>query len=212
MNTIITNFLFRNGYCPLPSVGSLKIITEPAKCILGTNSLIGPKSKIIMLSEEENKQSLLNDIAGSQAISLPEAEEKLESFCNSLKNLQDQQEVILEDAGKFYVDENGYLAFEEKKIFTNYFPDVVAERVVHPNQVHEILVGDKETNSTQMTSFYEEAKIEKRSKLWLYISLALIIVAGIFIYFSTTPHTNKKSGNRQGVVPTAADVTYKILK
>ncbi len=211
MQQIICNFLFRYGFCPLPSVGSLQITTDASKLLIGEHSIAAPRSKIQLLAQEQSRQPLVEYIANTQAISEYAANENLEKFVSEIKNLKDQDDLLIGEAGKFEVDENGYLIFTEQKIFTNYFPEVKANRVLRANQSHEILVGDKETTNERMTEYFSNEKTTGTSKLWLWICLALIIIAALVIFLMNAPGVNHASGNRKSITAEPAESSYKTL-
>lgn len=211
MQQIICNFLFRYGYCPLPSVGTLNITTDASKLNLGEHSISAPRTKIQLFSEEQSRQPLIEFIANMQATDTQTANEHLENFVAEIKNLKKQEDVIIGEAGKFEVDENGYLIFTEQKIFTNYFPEVKAKRVVRANQSHEILVGDKETTNGQMTEYFTNEKIAQPAKTWLWISLGLIVAAVLVIFLVKVPLVNHASGNRKAITAEPAGSSYKTL-
>ena len=75
-----------------------------------------------------------------------------------------------------------------------FFQSVVAERVIHPQAEHQILVGDKETTNTVMTEFLTE-KPEVRDRWWIWaIVLGAIGLLILLIYFTgangTSPFGN----------------------
>ena len=212
MQQIICNFLFRHGYCPLPSVGSLAISTEASKLILGEQRILAPRSKIQLLPQELSRQPLVEFIANTQATDVQTANENLENFVAEIKGLKEKEDVIIGEAGKFEVDENGYLIFTEQKIFTNYFPEVKANRVVRADQSHDILVGDKESNREKMTEYFSNEKVVGPGRTWLWISLGLLITIGLIIFLLKTPAANHASGNRQSIKAEPAGSTYKSLK
>jgi hypothetical protein len=72
------------------------------------------------------------------------------------------EELPFSSAGSFYRDENEDLQFKTVSLPGAYFPEVVAERVIHPDVAHNILVGDTETNSAAMTELLNTGEEKKR--------------------------------------------------
>ncbi len=212
MQQIICNFLFRQGYCPLPAVGSLAITTEAAKLNLGEHSISAPRSKIQLLAQEQSREPLVEYISHLQGTDLQTANANLEHFVTQIKSLKQHEDLVIGEAGKFEVDENGYLIFTEQKTFTSYFPEVKANRVVRANQSHDILVGDTASTKEKMTEFYSNEKISEPAKVWLWISFALLIASALIIFLFNAPGVNHASGNRQAIKAQPADSTYKSLK
>ncbi len=68
----------------------------------------------------------------------------------------------------------------------NLYEPVIAERIIHKNDEHAVLVGDKETTSGAMNEFYrEEVIIEKKYswKLWAIILLDACPVGLDILFF-----------------------------
>ena len=59
-----------------------------------------------------------------------------------------------------------------------------AERVIHPQAEHSILVGDKETTNTVMTDYFNEEPVVK-DRWWIWaIVLGLAALAILLFYFN----------------------------
>ncbi|MBC7865939.1 MAG: hypothetical protein H7X88_00240, partial [Gloeobacteraceae cyanobacterium ES-bin-316] len=119
-----------------------------------------------------------------KGISTTEVSFLLKKYCEGLQQLPAYGEMPMGQLGSFYMDENGKLHFKSVSLPAAYFPDVVAERVIHPDVAHEILVGDTHTNSTAMTELLQEEPIIK-SRWWIAaVVLAVLGVAVLFVYYS----------------------------
>jgi hypothetical protein len=62
---------------------------------------------------------------------------------------------------------------------------VKAERVIHPEAEHQILVGDKETTNTLMTEYFSEEVHVKKNRWWIWaIILCLVALIIILLYLN----------------------------
>ncbi|MBL0146223.1 MAG: hypothetical protein IPP48_11050 [Chitinophagaceae bacterium] len=67
-------------------------------------------------------------------------------------------------------------------------PSAHAERVIHEAAEHNMLVGDKETTTTQMTEYYADTSVVKdRWWIWTIILGFGGIAAILFYYFVLNP-------------------------
>ncbi|MEI2749380.1 MAG: hypothetical protein V9E88_11540 [Ferruginibacter sp.] len=93
-------------------------------------------------------------------------------YCNMLQHLDVYREVKLEHAGKFFVNADGVLKFRQKEIPSEFIPDVKLERVIHPNSVHQVRVGDTETTNVAMAEYYSESgNFHAKATWWIWASV-----------------------------------------
>ena len=84
----------------------------------------------------------------------------------------------------FFVDASGKINFKPEELPAAFTQTVFAERVIHPDAEHHILVGDKETTNTVMTELLAP-KSEIKDRWWIWaIVLGLIGIAAIVFYFT----------------------------
>ena len=206
MEKLLTAYLYEYKNCPLPSVGSLVLQPGHAKYLPGENKILAPIPFVELAEKESSADSLLQFISYKKNISIPEANSSLDNFCKQVKALGAYEDLPLATAGSFYMDENGRLHFKSVSMPAAFFPEAVAERVIHPDVAHHMLVGDKETNSTAMTELLNDDTVAK-SRWWIAaIILAVIALIILFIYYSQNGAGN--TGNAMPVEPTTAPKTY----
>lgn len=208
VENLITSYLFQNRVCPLPTIGTLRL--EEGNAILETaEKKISPPRPIIRFhSHELPADDLLNYIAVQKNIPVENASGLLSEYCTRLQNLDAFTEVPLQNAGKFYIGADGNLLFKSIDLPDAFFPAVHAERVIHPEASHAILVGDKETTNTVMTEFYNEEEVVKKSKWWIWpILLFVVSMIMIIIYFNDRYHS-PSMGNANKIIPAVETKTY----
>ena len=134
---------------------------------------------------EDSTGSLLSFIAAKTNSNTYEAAEALDHFCDKLKKEIETSSVAkLHGVGNFFINTYGEIKFLQEELPPFYLPPVRAERVIHPEAEHNILVGDKETTNTAMTDYFNEEPVEK-DRWWIWaIILGVIGLGAILIYFS----------------------------
>ena len=185
MQNQIASYLFQHKTCPLPGLGTLSVLHSGAEADFTNKSIAAPKSFIEFSETETDATGLLNYLAVTSGGSTYEVSEALDHFCDNLRNKMTQQsDVHVENVGSFFVDASGKINFKPEELPTAFTQPVFAERVIHPDAEHHILVGDKETTNTVMTELLAP-KSEIKDRWWIWaIVLGLIGIAAIVFYFT----------------------------
>lgn len=206
MENLLTDYLYEYKNCPLPSLGALVLQPGHAKNIPGESKMLPPIPFIELEEKEINHNSLVDFVAGKKKISTEEATALIYLFCNRVKRLEAFEELPLATAGSFYMDVDGRLHFKSVALPAAFFPEARAERVIHPDVAHNVLVGDKETNSTVMTEMLNVEVISK-SKWWIAaLVLGLLVIILLVAYYSQ--NNSGHWGNAMPVVPAKASNSY----
>ncbi len=206
MERVLTNYLYEFKICPLPGVGTLLLNPGHAHFLAGEKRMIAPIPFISLHEKERPVSGLHHFIADQYSISEAEAEGLLQHYCKQLQDMQAYEELPLDTVGSFYMDENGKMHFKSLSLPAAYFPDVLAERVVHPDVAHPMLVGDTHTNSTAMTEMLQDEPVTK-SRWWIAAAvLAVVGLAVIFIYYSS--YELGQTGNGRKVSTSPESKTY----
>jgi hypothetical protein len=186
MQDFIASYLIQRKECHLPLVGNFVFKSGPASLDIA-NKKIFPSADEIIFSENANyfSEGLKDYISHLQNIPLHEAEEKINNWCLHAKvKLDSGEKIAFDSIGSLQKDVVGNILFQREKDF-NFYEPVTAERVIHKNAEHAVLVGDKETTSGVMNEFYrDEVVTEKKSawKIWAIILLAISLLV-LIIYF-----------------------------
>ncbi len=185
MEELVSQYLFKNKQCPLPSLGVLNIIDGNAIAIYREGKISAPVTCIKLLDTALPPDDFIEYIAWKKSINTAEANELLNQYCNSLKNLDAYSEKKLPDAGKFFVNAEGNLVFKSIEIPLDFHAEVTAERVIHPASSHNMVVGDKETTNTEMAAYYSDIDSKSNDRWWIPAAcLAVIAAVSLFFYFN----------------------------
>ena len=195
---ILTSFLFQNRLCPLTGIGHLSFVQTSATPDFGNKKIAAPSAVIQFSSDEINSGSLIGYLASQSGNDANRAAEIYDQFCANLKNeLASKATAQLSGIGNFNVDGSGNINFQPVILPPVYSPEVTAERVVHPEAEHNILVGDKETTNTAMTEYFsEEPMVKDRWWIWAIVLAALAI--GILILYYNDTAASMLFGNAVG--------------
>ncbi len=208
MDKLLTNYLYEFKNCPLPSIGSLLLEPGHAYFLPGEKRMIAPIPFISLDEKERSAEGLQHFIADQYKISETESDNLLQQYCKQLLHLQAYEEMPLDTVGSFYMDENGKLHFKSLSLPAAYFPDVTAERVVHPDVAHAMLVGDTHTDSTAMTELLQDEPVVK-SRWWI-AAVVLAIVALVVLVIHYSGHGAGQTGNAVKANTTAESKTYRV--
>jgi hypothetical protein len=185
MQDQIASYLFQNKTCPLPGLGTLSLLNSVAEADFTNKLIASPKTFIQFTDIETDSTGLLNYLAATTGADKYEVTEALDHFCDNLRNKITQQPAIqLENLGSFFVDESGKINFKQEELPAAFTQSIFAERVIHPDAEHNILVGDKETTNTVMTELLAPQD-ETKDRWWIWaIFLGLIVLIAMLIYFT----------------------------
>ncbi len=212
MQDLITSFLVQTKECNLPGIGKLRIVTTPAELDVANKKLFPPTDEILFTGKPESKsEELVKYISNKKNISETEAQENLKSWSEAAKERLDAGEkIIFKSIGSLQKNASENIFFQSQQI-PIFFEPVAAERVIHKNAEHAVLVGDRETTSSVMNQFYQEEEIVKRSP-WKIIAILLLTIAFaiLLIHFLNNSSSQSATGNQMQHTPQQPSPTYSI--
>lgn len=211
MERYLTEYLFCNKCCPLPGVGELQFGARSATFSQMEQTMIPPAHEVVLVRRNVEEADLVEFISTQANITFEESARKLKTWCGSLADIGTGEKFI-RGVGAFYIDSAGRLQFRSETLHSSLIPEVSAKRVVRKEVNHQILVGDKESSSVQMTEFFLETGRVKRRRWWIAAAIIGTTAAvGIAAYFITAPHPGF-AGNRQAIPHNIPAETYTVPK
>ncbi|RYF87989.1 MAG: hypothetical protein EOO03_09430 [Chitinophagaceae bacterium] len=191
MENLLTSYLYSFKNCPLPTVGSLVLQPGAAVSLHADKIMHAPAPHIQFVSKETNADDLLQYVSQKKNISMQQASDELSNYCSRLQEMQPYEEIQLGSAGNFYATEDGELHFKYTTIPPSFLPTVLAERVVHPDASHEMLVGDTQTNTTAMAELLDTEERSGRSKwVWAAVALGIAGILAVAVYVLNQPQAS----------------------
>ena len=197
MTDLIISYLYKNKKCPLPSVGSLHIIDANAVSLFGEVKIAAPVPVVQFSTKEMPCTHLINYITSQKNISVDDAIARLNEYCKMLKDIDADAELPLGNAGIFFMDAGRTLQFKQAEIPGSFMPMVTAQRIIHPNDSHKMLVGDTQTTNTVMSEFFNEEEIRPVKRWWIWAILLFVLIAVLLVIYYNDKNRNAAFGNAQ---------------
>ncbi len=129
------------------------------------------------------------------------------------ESLDAGDKIIFESIGNLQKDAAGNIFLRAEKELRLY-DAVIAERVIHKNEEHAVLVGDTQTTSAAMSEYYKTETVFERKiswKTWAIVLTSLSLLA-LIIHFSYHSFTTASMGNQISVSPLPPPVSYTSIK
>ncbi len=169
----------------MPGLGNLSVISGNAESDFVNKQILAPKPVVSFETTEIADDDFVSYISKNKKADFASAKNELSKYCASLREkINRTSETNLHGIGKFFIDSSGALNFQPVEMPGLLFQPVAAERVIHPEAEHNILVGDKETTNTQMTEYFAEEPVVK-DRWWIWaIVLGLIGIGVIMLYLN----------------------------
>lgn len=187
MNDLITSYLLLQGECTLKGIGTFYMSPGHAVCDLASKEILPPDYQIRFRDTQAgNEEQFLRYIARTEQCSVEEAGSRLGQWLQRVRNQLDLHgEIALSFIGTLSQKPNGTITFSSAGPISP-FRAVRAERVIHDQDVHEMVVGDKISNSGEMNRLLKHQPVAGLNKMWLTaLILAIIAVLIIVLYFIT---------------------------
>lgn len=211
MQELLASYLIQKKICNIPHLGCLRIKTNSAELDIANKQIFPPAAEVLFNEIAGNNlaEDLVEYVAAHQHTNIHEAEEKIANWCMDAKDkLNSGEKIIFKAIGSFQKNAAGSIFFQGHKQDSFYDP-VAAERVIHENEEHAVLVGDKETTSSAMNEFYKEEAVEARQawKIWAIVFFAIALLVLIF-HFYHNGLTTSEIGNQSTFPVIAPSASY----
>lgn len=200
MEHLLATYLYQQKRCPLPGIGTLHFTHDGAQVHHAQKEISASVPTIRFDVNEADAGGLTGYLSQCLHISEEMAGQQLDLFCKKIQQLLPQQKQTLANAGAFTKRTNGELLFECKASPSIFLPNIVAERVIHPNATHRMLVGDTHTDTEAMHQRLMDTTDKKRAA-WLKwaAGLALVGIAAIAFYYWGSRPGPSGFGNQQKI-------------
>ncbi len=170
MFDMIASSFFQKKSCRLPGIGNLELAYTPAQYDYGSRQIRAPREIILFIASSPYDNHFNEFSAISQLVK---------------DELEKKGSVDITGLGSFTKDSSGNIQFEAVPVNDDFLQPVVAEKVIHKDAEHAILVGDKETTNVVMNEFYSEETTELKSNWWIWaLLLGAVGMAVVVIYLS----------------------------
>lgn len=210
MQELITSFIIQAKECKLPGIGKFRVITTPAEPDIINHQIVPPVVEFLFTGKEDKvSDELVKYVATRKDINTNDALNEIKEWCTQANDrLKNEEEIVFHSIGTLKKGGSGNIYFH-REIPVSLFGPVAAERVIHKNAEHTMLVGDRETTSTVMNQLLSEHEEIKRAP-WKITTLILLCISVIvlFIYFYKHSFSASAIGNQGKIVPHTPAATY----
>lgn len=180
MNELITSFLIQNKQCLLPGIGKFSLKRACAINDVAAKKILPPETEVVFSPNGMAISERLPEyIAGKKSTTLDEAHKMIEEWTFDTKSKLSRGEGVSFPSLGTLVMSDGKISFEN--VHPHLFSIVTAERVIHENDSHKVLVGDKETDSSAVKELIHPA--ENDSRKWWKAALILFLVGLVILIF-----------------------------
>jgi nucleoid DNA-binding protein len=179
----IAAYLFQLNRISLPGLGSFSVTKSPAMPDFVNRQILAPvvSTSFSETVDEDAADAFMQYVSKKEGISNQQAAEKYHVWCNStMQQLEQGGHVQLTGIGTLQ-QQDGTFVFEQEQLPEFFFPAVHAERVIHPEAEHNILVGDKETTNVEMTDYFAAEPV-KKDRWWIWALVLGLLGTGIILF------------------------------
>ena len=212
MLELIAAYLAQKKVCTLPGLGTLSLLSKSASLDVANKQFVAPVDEITFTPGEVHVEpAFVNYVAMRHQIAAEDAAGEVYKWClNAKEQLANGITVDAGYVGTFTMNGDGHVGLETENLFP-LFNNVKAERVIHQNESHNVLVGDKETTNEEMTHFYESSsspvKLREKWQLNAVILAALAIIVLVF-HLIFNGFSKNGIGNNSAIKPQESHMLY----
>jgi hypothetical protein len=179
----IAAYLFQLNRISLPGLGSFSVIESPAVTDFVNRQIKAPvlSTTFSPVVDEDAADAFMQYVAKKEAITGQQAEVHYTSWRNDINRQLEQGNLVSLAGVGTLQQQNGQLTFIQEQFPEVFFPAVHAERVIHPEAEHTMLVGDKETTNVEMTDYFAAEPV-KKDRWWIWALVLGLLGSGIILY------------------------------
>ena len=211
MQKLLADYLFQYKQCSLPEIGTLYIKNTAAFSIFGERTISSPVPVIAFNDDVHGTENVETYIALQKNITRDDAAHQLKKIVDIIKTLPLGQHLEIPNAGKFYKDEYEKIGFIAVEASAHFLPQVAAERVVHPNDSHTMLVGETETSTAAMAEYFAEEEPAMKSKWWIFAIVSFAVAIAAVGFYASGKNADSFFGASNKIEVGVADSTYRML-
>ena len=184
MFSLLHEYLVNHRSLEIPGTGRLELTRQPASYDVANQVVQPPVSSINLVHGEGIAGSnLLSFLGNKLGIPSHSAGDLYQSFSQKLKDeLQEKGHIHFHHLGMIRKDDSGSLVFVPDERMGIHFTPVPAVRVIRQGSSHNMVVGSRETTSSQMQEFLSEQATYKPANRWWIPALVIGVLALTFIF------------------------------
>jgi hypothetical protein len=212
LQMLLHGFLLRNGYCPLPGIGCVRLQTTSALLQDAGSTIKAPQHQLVLEREIESMDALLSHLSHGLLLSKTEAEQSLQRFCNDIKLDAKIASSLFSAFGNWSFERNKFQFQSESWHHAHQHGGLPVPLATHSDASHLIRVGESERSSDEMQQALQQSTSSKRhlKKLGVWLLLAGILV--VLAYLFTSGLFNADLGFQQTIPVQKPPSTYQTIQ
>ena len=201
MQQLVIGYLFQYGQCSLPGIGKFSLQHIPASYDVTQNIMSPPLQKVVFdESPSIIAGNFIETISLKNGITKDAARILLDHYCDGIKaKFENGTSVEFETIGSLYKSAEGKIVFISNDT-TSYTTSLIALRIQHPDDAHDIMVGNDIISSDNSKG--EDRRIKapgKRTWLTVTIIVGILSILILVFHFYRTPFSSSSVGNTQKI-------------
>ena len=176
MLSSLTSYLVQNKKVYIPYIGTFELLYKPAVLHFADRLIYPPSSEVLFVSEGSASREQVNYLGSVLDLDEGSAEEKLRHFGQHLKTRIQEASFDWKGFGKLLLIDDA-IVFEPAP--SNHLKPVAAYKIIRENAHHDVLVGEKEMHSSDVSYISDGTKsVRSYAALagWIIVLLALAFI------------------------------------
>jgi hypothetical protein len=202
MFEVLNSYLVQNKSISIPGLGTIYVDRIPARYDFVNRAILPPayQFRFDKYFDAPDKE-FFTYLATEKKVADFEAIKIYNEWAYDFRNrIRSEQTVTWEGVGVLQQDASGEILFESLAVLQDEILPVHAEKIVRENAAHTMLVGDKETNTMEMTEYFQEEESSGKGKVWLIaLIVAIIAIALLFMRFYNEGFNIESTSNEQRI-------------
>ncbi|RYZ28015.1 MAG: hypothetical protein EOP49_41815, partial [Sphingobacteriales bacterium] len=172
----LTNYLLQYRQVSIPSVGTIRLVRQPAQLDVAAKIIAPPSYRTEIISGDAVPEHQLAYLSASLEAERHSVMDRLSAFGQRLQQQLKGDGFNWKGIG--WIGQGG----DDTAITTSVLQPIPAERVLRQDAEHNVLVGDQEMTSTQMTGRREEVTTMAVAKRPLSIIIGWVLLAFAILF------------------------------
>ncbi|CAN5715015.1 hypothetical protein BH10BAC2_BH10BAC2_17240 [soil metagenome] len=182
MNQYLAKYFALNKKLILPGIGSFNTAIQPAQLEFVEKTLHAPVHTITFQQDESaDDTNFISFLIKETGHGQYEAANRFNQFVTQLKEKL-QSGIALQLPGLGVLTNNGAAYAFTAESLHQFFPGIIAERVIRQNAQHAVRVGEDEKTSTEMHAMLNQEAVQDRWGIGAIV-LAVVGIAAILYYY-----------------------------
>ena len=176
MLSSLSSYLVQNKKVFIPHIGTFELLYKPAVLHFADRLIYPPSTEVLFVSEGSASKEQVNYLGRQLNLDAGDTEEKLRHFGANLKRRIEDTSFEWKGFGKLVLVEDR-IVFEPAP--SNALKPVAANKIIRENAHHDVLVGEKEMHSSDVSYIGEAAKPGRSYATlagWIIVLLALAFI------------------------------------